>query len=442
MSVYASRWGTSLVAAAASLLLGASVALTSAAPANAAVTWNVVLCKGYVACEAYGMTTHGYRTANAGMYWRMYAGHNCTNYVAYTMIKAGMSATRPWVGTGNAYYWGTGNKSKTNSTPTVGSVAWWAGGAGHVAYVEAVLSPTQIIISEDQWGGDFYWRLLTLEGGNWPTGFIHFKDSTTGTTVPELRGREYSQTVYADSTKARQLNPSTMRPGSSAWVELRFLNTGIGNWSGLHLETPGAAASAIDGGWTSPAAIATQNEALVAPGETASFGFPIRIPDGLADATPVRQDFAALTAEGVTVPSSTFRFSVTADTRSFFTAMPLPSITGTTTEGSTLRAVAGSWRPGAPTLTYHWRRNGALIPGATGVDYLLVFADIGRKVSVTVTATAPGYVSAVTTSTSTAIIASNSSNSLLKKGRTCQRAINWCPPTVSAGPTGAPMAPP
>ncbi|NHA00238.1 CHAP domain-containing protein [Nocardioides sp. W3-2-3] len=92
------------------------------------------------------------------MYWNMYAGHNCTNYVAYRMIKAGMSTTRPWVGGGNASEWGLQMKSITDQVPSVGSVAWWgrysngSGSAGHVGYVERVVSPNEIIISMDRLG--------------------------------------------------------------------------------------------------------------------------------------------------------------------------------------------------------------------------------------------------------------------------------------------------
>ena len=64
----------------------------------------------------------------------------------------------------------------------VGAVAWWrrnvpgAGSSGHVAYVEKVLSPTRIVISEDSWSGTFHWRRISRSGSGWPTGFIHFKD--------------------------------------------------------------------------------------------------------------------------------------------------------------------------------------------------------------------------------------------------------------------------
>ena len=36
------------------------------------------------------MGNAGYASANHTSYWRMYSGHNCTNYAAFRMIKAGM----------------------------------------------------------------------------------------------------------------------------------------------------------------------------------------------------------------------------------------------------------------------------------------------------------------------------------------------------------------
>ena len=84
------------------------------------------------------------------MWWRMYSGHNCTNYAAYRMVHSGLPNTRPWTGSGNATNWGSAMSRITNSTPAVGSVAWWragvrpAGRSGHVAYVERVVSANEI----------------------------------------------------------------------------------------------------------------------------------------------------------------------------------------------------------------------------------------------------------------------------------------------------------
>src|SRR4051794_27918557 len=100
------------------------------------------LCKGYAGCAIRGYGNAGYDVGRTQMYWRMYAGHNCTNYAAYRMVRRGMANVRPWTGSGNATNWGSAMASITNQTPTVGAVAWWkagvppAGSAGHVAYVE------------------------------------------------------------------------------------------------------------------------------------------------------------------------------------------------------------------------------------------------------------------------------------------------------------------
>ncbi len=62
-----------------------------------------------------------------------------------------------------------------------------------------------------------------------------------------------------------------------------------------------------------------------------------------------------------------------------------PSITGTTTEGSTLTGSDGTWTL-SPVLTRQWLRNGSPIGGATAGTYLLVSADVGATISFRVTA--------------------------------------------------------
>ena len=116
------------------------------------------------------------------MFWRMYAGHNCTNYAAYRMVRSGLPNVRPWSGPGNAEYWGTSVPDLTDSVPRVGAIAWWranagpAGSSGHVAYIQRVVSENEIMVSQDSWGGDFSWATITDSDGYWPSGFIHFND--------------------------------------------------------------------------------------------------------------------------------------------------------------------------------------------------------------------------------------------------------------------------
>jgi surface antigen len=83
------------------------------------------LCTGYTACKNAGYPSAGYAANNHKMYWRMYSGHNCTNYVAYRMVKAGMPNVRPWSGSGNATNWGVAMRNITDQQPRVGAVAWW-----------------------------------------------------------------------------------------------------------------------------------------------------------------------------------------------------------------------------------------------------------------------------------------------------------------------------
>lgn len=194
------RLALAVVALVAALVAGQLT--VGAAPAQAASS--ATLCLGYDGCAALGMTDHGYEEASGRSFWRMYGGHNCTNYAAFLMVRAGMSNSRPFTTSGDAWGWGRGMKKKLNDTPRVGAIAWWNGDGrdnlGHVAYVEAVLSKTEIIVSEDAWGGTFSWRVITAADGNWPSGFIHFKDAKGDGIVPDWRSSPVDTRVYTDAS--------------------------------------------------------------------------------------------------------------------------------------------------------------------------------------------------------------------------------------------------
>ena len=68
-----------------------------------------------------------------------------------------------------------------------------------------------------------------------------------------------------------------------------------------------------------------------------------------------------------------------------FTTAPQPSITGTAQVGSTLFAVTGTWAPQPDSFTFKWWSNGVAISGASGSAYTLVAADLGKKITLTVT---------------------------------------------------------
>ena len=171
------------------VVTGLALLLTSAgfAPVARSAEW-IVLCTGYDPCAAAGYPDGGYKAVSSTSYWRQSTGHNCTNYVAYRLVKNGMPNERPASLSGNAYNWGPAFPDLTDDKPVVGSVAWWDtsySSTGHVAYVEKVISSSEILVSEDNWGGDFRWRRVTRTGGRWPQGFIHLRDQATPVSDPK-----------------------------------------------------------------------------------------------------------------------------------------------------------------------------------------------------------------------------------------------------------------
>ncbi|MFC4786904.1 CHAP domain-containing protein [Nocardioides sp. MAHUQ-72] len=316
-----------------------------AAPANADY---VSLCTGYSACKAAGYPNAGYAANASHMYWRMYGGHNCTNYAAYRMVKAGMPDTRPWSGSGNASNWGHAMAYLTDDTPMVGSIAWWDGGVypvgsnGHVAYVEEVISDSEIIISDDNWGGDFHWHRVTRSRG-WPSGFIHFRDvalrnkqapTTTGT--PQV-GETLSATPGTWSAKPESYTYQWFADGQAI--------------SGATEQTFALGAGRL--------------------GQKISVQVAATAP-GLAPAIATSAQTAAV-APGVITPVAE------------------PVISGDPQVGSLLSVSKGSWDPGSTTKTVQWRADGKPIAGATGWSLELGQEQAGAVVTADVTASRKGY---------------------------------------------------
>ncbi len=306
------------------------------------------LCSGYADCQSAGYGNAGYRQASSTSYWRMYSGHNCTNYVAYRLIQSGMTDVRPWEGSGNASNWGVAMAGITDQAPTVGSVAWYrphvtpAGANGHVAYVEQVISDTEIIVSEDYWGGDFYWRRITKSGGGWPSGFIHFNDRVVApTTAPAIVG---SAAVGAPLEVA--VGAWTPTPTS---VTIQWLADG-----------------AAIAGATAPAYVPTPSE----KGKVLT-----------AEVTAELSGYTAGRAVLATAPVAPGAFQPTA----------LPTIQGVAEVGQALTLTTSSWAPQPAAVTTQWYADGTAIPGATEASLVLTRDHIDRRISARVTASSSGY---------------------------------------------------
>lgn len=361
-----------VVTLALALVLGASTLLPLAGPAAAqevaTSSSSSYLCTGYDACARAGYGHAGYKERGGSMYWNMYSGHNCTNYVAYRMVQAGMPNVRPWSGSGNAMYWGTSNASITDRTPAVGAVAWWranrtgvSGSAGHVAYVERVVSPTEIIVSEDSWGGDFHWRRYSVAAGTWPDGFVHFNDA--GDPAPEPDPELTNETLPQVAGVARV--GTTLTSGRGTWsnrvdgVSRQWLVEG----------------DAVDGA-TGKRFVPRARDL----GRTVALQVTAR-KEGFEPSTAVSRATATVTRG---------RFTTTA-----------PIVSGTPEVGEVLTMTPGPMTPEPGRTEISWYADGELVEGATG-PRLVLTEDLQRaRVVAGVDGFAKGYVPARTRSEAT-----------------------------------------
>ena len=190
-----------LALAAVVLVVAWSVAPVRSA---SAATPSSALCTGYATCSMLPFSNHAYAAHSSTSYWRMYAGNNCTNYVAYVESTVFGVGTPSYL-LGNAGQWATNAAAHgvlVDQTPAVGAVADWYGGSagmgpsGHVAIVEAVgPNDSYILISQQHMvGADGYdWvRIYPVASENqwqdWPNAFIHFAVATTVPSPPPTPG--------------------------------------------------------------------------------------------------------------------------------------------------------------------------------------------------------------------------------------------------------------
>ncbi len=342
------------------LMTGGLGVTAGAVPASASIT---TLCTGYTGCAKAGMSESGYSAASKSMYWRMYSGHNCTNYAAYRMVRAGLANSRPWTGGGNATNWGTQMSSITTGTPSVGAIAWWkagvkpAGSAGHVAYVERVVSADEIILSQDSWHGDFSWTRVSRTGGGWPSGFVHFKDvGLLNTKVPAISGTPKVGTTLTAS-------PGTWNP-AGATLAYQWLADGVA--------ISGATTPTFD------PKTAQTGKAVTVRVTASSLGYP--------------------TTSATSAPTAPVAAGVVTSTTA-------PSISGDPRVGETLTTTPGSWTPLPDSLRYQWRADGVPVPGATGQALTVDPSLVGKPVSVAVSAVKAGYPSVTEVSEATEKVA-------------------------------------
>lgn len=81
-----------------------------------------------------------------------------------------------------------------------------------------------------------------------------------------------------------------------------------------------------------------------------------------------------------------------------------PAITGVLKIDNTIGSSTGTWSPGGGTYARQWFADGVAIAGATASTYKLTVAEVGKKMSVRVTAAKDGFVSGTSTSAPSAAV--------------------------------------
>ena len=134
---------------------------------------------------------------------------------------------------------------------------------------------------------------------------------------------------------------------------------------------------------------ATIDPAIVDTGdETGRASVEVTIPAGTPAGTLVLTVAVPQTGTSIDVPLAITAPPITAPP---ITTVDAPAISGTGTVGRTLTATPGSWSVPSPEVAYQWNRAGLPIDAAQAATYTLVPADAGAALTVTVTATAPGF---------------------------------------------------
>ncbi len=86
-----------------------------------------------------------------------------------------------------------------------------------------------------------------------------------------------------------------------------------------------------------------------------------------------------------------------------FTGAPKPRLVGAVAVGQQVSVEIGAWTVPGTSFSYQWKRNGKKIKKATKASYRPTKADQGKKLTVTVTAKARGYVTKSVTSAATKV---------------------------------------
>ncbi|WP_423847997.1 CHAP domain-containing protein [Aeromicrobium sp.] len=416
------------------VLVAVTVVVTGLVMSPAAA--QTTICSGVSVSEVQKCDP-GWAANMSFMHWRMYGGHNCTNYVAYRLGRDGVP--EPSYLLGNANTWASRAKShgvRVDSTPEVGAVGAWPG-RNHVVYIDEV-GPGYLITSEDNWPGYYpkgmYRKIKVTKGESaYPTQYIHFKGKTTiNGPLPTVAG-----TAKVGSTLTA--TAGTWTP-SDVTLKYQWLRDGViitgatktsytittadighamtisvtGSKSGLTSRTASSTPTAKVVDEVKPKVI-TPGAPAVAGAEQMMVGDWLTADPGTWGPDGVELGYQWFRGDHAVSSATTTRYKVTdADlgkrlvvkvtgrksgypsvtavseptakaVKTGIHSTPAPKISGEVRTGEWLMVDPGTWGPDGVELSYQWFRGDHAVSSGTNTRYKVSTADLGKKLSVTVT---------------------------------------------------------
>ncbi|KGN32414.1 hypothetical protein N798_07485 [Knoellia flava TL1] len=281
--------------------------------------------------------------------------------------------------------------------------------------VTAPGAPTAVTATAGDTSATVSWTAPTNTGGAPITGYTVTASpggktaTTTGATTATLtglsNGTSYTFTVTATNsagTSPTSTPSNTITP--KAPVTAPSAPTAV-------TATAGDTSATVS--WTAPTntggAPITGYTVTASPGgKTATTtGATTATLTGLSNGTSYTFTVTATNSAG-TSPTSTPSNTITPSAPSILSVVT-PTVTGGSKPGYVKTANAGSWGPSPVALSYRWSRvsaTGVVTPirGATNAKYRVSTADVGYRLTVTVTGTKTGYSTASRTSASTSFV--------------------------------------
>ncbi|GAA0562631.1 hypothetical protein GCM10010172_52330 [Paractinoplanes ferrugineus] len=282
--------------------------------------------------------------------------------------------------------------SVTNG-PVVTSTDFPARGSGHIAPGKFTFKAQQAeatkfvysIDSTDVYNAEVAVGPAGTAEVTWtPTTSGYFNLHVTSRTAAGARSSEtyYSFYVEADPVTVTSVSPSTVETGGVRTLHITGSGFNTGNYVAVHTADGNYLSGTITG-------VSADRRTLTA---TVDLTYAVTGPASV-DVQPDGYNSAVRLANAFTVIA-----------QPALKATVAPVISGTAVVGSKLKSSTGTWDPRNATFTFQWTASGNPISGATKATYLVRPSDLGKKLSVSVTATRAGYTSATAKSAATGAV--------------------------------------